>query len=137
MFRLVQKARIIVERKGRLAYIARQSAPLLGDENESSIHRREKALDISVDDDKKVREEVRVVEYRSSTSPPQMAAPRADTPGVQPKLPGSRSMTAAYAGMYSPAWSLSRCEVRTMSRFFDTTGEGTFLLRSLTGTRVQ
>ena len=64
VLRLVEKARVVVERKGRLAHISRESAPLLGNEDKPSIHRREKALNIPVDDDKKVREEVRVVEHQ-------------------------------------------------------------------------
>ena len=53
------------------------------------------------------------------------------------EAPAVRPMTAAYAGVYSPACNLSSCEGRPMSRFLDTTGDGAFLLSSLTGTRAQ
>ena len=68
VLRLVEKARVVVEREGRLAYISRESAPLLGNENKPSVHRREKALNISVDDDKKVRQKMRMVEHQPAAN---------------------------------------------------------------------
>ena len=61
VLRLVQKARVVVERESRLTYVTRQSSPLLGDEDKSSIHRWKEALDIPIDGNKKMREKVRVV----------------------------------------------------------------------------
>ena len=46
-------------------------------------------------------------------------------------------MIAAYAGVERPAWSLSSCDGSPMSRLPETHGDGTFLSRSLTGTRAQ
>ena len=66
MLRLVQKARVVVEREGRLTYVARQSSPLLRDQNKPPIHRREEALDVPVDGNKKVREKVRVIKHQSA-----------------------------------------------------------------------